>query len=86
MLHQVVIRIARERERIQAQRVDDRQLEQSKIGIRSGEVRKIERDDVVAEDERCAIGELVEAIKSRFEIAALYVNDRPVSARTAAKR
>ena len=69
VLYQVVIRIAWKRQRVQAQRVDNRKLQEAKVWVRGGEVRQIERNDVVADEKRGAIRQLVELPERSGEIA-----------------
>lgn len=68
VLYEVVIRIAWKRERVQAQRVDNRKLQQPKTRIRSREVREIKRDDVMADKKRHAFRKLVELPERSKEV------------------
>ena len=62
---QVVIRIAGKREGAETQRVHRGQSQQPQVGLRRFEVRQVESDQVVTENERRAFGKLVELREGR---------------------
>src|SRR5262249_41874206 len=59
VLDEMVVRIPRERQRIEVQRVDTRKLKQTELGFRRLEVRYIEANQIVAEQEFCALAKLI---------------------------
>ena len=69
VLDQVVVRILRERERTQHERVQGRTAEQSKIRCRGAQVRQVEVDQVVAEDDLRRFGEVVEFAQGIAELS-----------------
>ncbi|HSF22436.1 MAG TPA: hypothetical protein VLA81_10365, partial [Burkholderiales bacterium] len=69
MLDEVVVRIPRERQRIEAQGVDTWKLKQTEFRIRRLEMRYIESDQIVAEQELRAVGKLIEAAKCLLNVA-----------------
>ena len=69
VLDQPVVRVAGEGERIQAQRVDARESQQSQIGSGGLQMRHVELDQVVAEQAARAVGERVELLQRRGQIA-----------------
>lgn len=66
---QMVIGVAREGQRVEPERIDDRQLQQSQAGAQGGQLRQVEMQDVVAEYEGGAIGEFIELVKRGTDIA-----------------
>jgi hypothetical protein len=70
VLHQVVVRVARKGERTEPQRVDVGQLQQLERRIDGSQVRAVEGDQVVAEQERRAVRQCVEALQRGAEVAA----------------
>jgi hypothetical protein len=77
VLHQVVIRIARKRERTETERVDPRQSQQSKIGVRGCKMLGIELDDVVTDKEIGALGKFIQTLQGGRKIATLEMEDLP---------
>jgi len=63
--------IAREGERIEAQRVDGRQLERAQARIDGGKVGQVEIDQVVAKHERGAFGHGVQSFQGVGQVALL---------------
>ncbi len=57
MLYQVVVRVARECERVKAQRIDRWLIEKPQVGFSCAQLRQIERDQVVTDDERRGVAE-----------------------------
>ena len=70
MLDEVVIGIAGEGQRIEPQRIYRRQPQKPKIGFCLGEVREVEDDQVVAQQEVGPIGEVVQLGQCRRQVAA----------------
>ena len=69
MLDQVVVRVARERERIQPQRVHLRQPQQTQVRIGSGQVLRVEVDQVVPDQKRGTVGQPIELGETRLQMA-----------------
>ena len=65
LLDQVVVRVLRERQGAQVERVDRGQVEQREVRRLRGEETEIVLDDVVSDEERRAVGEGVESGKRR---------------------
>ena len=63
MLDQVVVRILRERQWTQHEGVQGRAAQQPKIRCRRAQVRQVEADQVVAEDDVRRFGEVVEFVQ-----------------------
>ena len=70
VLDQVVIGIARKGEGIEPQRIDGRQPQQPKIGLCRGEMRQVEEDQVVPQQEVGSTRELVQPRQCRCQVAA----------------
>ena len=70
MLDQAVVGVARKGQRIQAERVHHRQLQQLQVGTGCRQVRPVEGDEVVAKDECRRAGEFVEHCQSLGQVAA----------------
>ena len=70
VLDEMVVRVPRERQRIEAEGVDARKVEQAEVRIRRGAVWGVEGDEIVAEQEFCALRELVEAVERLGNVAA----------------
>ena len=71
VLDQVVIGIARECQRVQAQRVYGRQVQQAQVRLCGGEMRKVVGDQVVTQDEGRAFGQGIELCQCGSQIAAV---------------
>ncbi|TLD45438.1 MAG: hypothetical protein FAZ92_02292 [Accumulibacter sp.] len=69
VLDEVVIRVARKGQRIQPQRIDDRQFEESQSRRDRGEMRAVEGEQIVAEDEAATAGQCIETGERRRQIA-----------------
>ena len=65
----MVVRILREGERTQHERVQGREAEQPEIRCRRAQVRQVEVDQVVAEDDVRAFGEVVEFAQGTVKLA-----------------
>ena len=70
VLDQVVIRVAREGERIEPQRIDRRELQEPKFGLCRGKMRQVEAEQIVAQKELGASGEIVHSRQRRRQVAA----------------
>ena len=70
MLDQAVVRVLREGEWTQHERVQGRAAEQPKIRCRRAQVRQVEVDQVVAEDDVRRCGEIVEFVQGIAQLAA----------------
>ena len=70
VLDQVVIGVAGKRQRIEPQRIDRRQLQQPKIGLRRCQMRKIKSNQVMTEQKGRALGESVQLGQRRRQVAA----------------
>ena len=71
VLDEMVIRVARERQRVEPQRVYRRHLQQPQPGARGLQVGDVELDEIVAEQKSGAVGEVVEVGQRLLESAAL---------------
>ena len=71
VLDEVVVGIARKRQRVQAQRVDGGQAQQAQIRLRSSQMRQVVGDQVVAQHERRAVGQGIELRQCGSQIAAV---------------
>ena len=71
VLDEMVIRVARERQRVEPQSVHRRHLQQPHPRARGSQMGEVELDEVVAEQEARAIGEIVKVGQSLLEAAAL---------------
>ena len=70
VLYEVVIGVAGKGERAEAEGVHRRQFEQPQIGLLRPQVGQVESDQVVAEDEGGAVGEIIEPLQRRAQAAA----------------
>ena len=70
VLDEVVVGIAGEGERVQPQRVDRGKAKQPEVGLGGGELRQVEEDQVVAQNEPGAVGKVVEVSQRPLEVAA----------------
>ena len=61
VLDEMVIRVARERQRVEPQRVHRRHLQQPQPGARGLQMGEVELDEIVAEHEARAVGKIVKA-------------------------
>ena len=71
VLDQAVVRVLREGEWTQHERVQGRTAEQPEIRCRRAQVRQVEVDQVVAEDDVRRFGEVVEFVQGTVELAWL---------------
>ena len=71
VLDEMVIRVARERQRIEPQRVHRRHLQQPQSRARGLQMGDVELDEIVAEQEARAIREIVKICQGLIEAAAL---------------
>ena len=80
VLDEAVIRVARERQGVEPQRVHHRHLQQPQPGVGGAQMGDVELDEVVAEQESRTVGEIVEVGQRSIEGAALLREyDRSVS-------
>ena len=70
VLDQVVVGVARECEGVQPQRVDRGKAKQPKARLRGGEVRQVEENQVVAQNEPGAVGKVVQSGRRSPEVVA----------------
>ena len=75
VLHEMVIRVERERQRVDPQRVHRRHLQQPQSGARGLQMGEVELDEVVAEHEARAVGEIVKVGQCLIQAAALLGED-----------
>ena len=71
MLDEVVIWVAGVGERVEPQRIDRRQPQQPKVGLCRGEVRQVEENQVVAQQEGGTLREIVQVCQGRAEVTVL---------------
>ncbi len=70
MLDQLVIRVARKGEGIEPQRIHRRQPKKPEIGFRGFQMRKVEEDQVVAQQEVGTVREIVQSCQCRAKVTA----------------
>ena len=70
VLDQVVVGVAREGEGIQPQRIDRREPQEPKFGLCRSQMRQVEAEQVVAEKEFGASGEIVHSRQRGRQVAA----------------
>ena len=70
VLDQVVIGVAGKGQRTEAQRIHRRQPHEPQVGVCCREMRKVEGDQVVAQDKGRAVGEIVQLRQRRRQTAA----------------
>ena len=75
VLDQMVIRVAREGEGVEPERVDSRQSQQAQVGTSGLQMGKVELDQIVAKQEVSALGEAVQLSQRLFEAAARQRKD-----------
>jgi len=84
VLDEVMIRIARKSQWVQAQSIDGGFFQQPQIGLDGAQLRQIESDQVMAKEKSGAIGKLIERIKRAGQrarrkgqgVAAIAANPR----------
>ena len=75
VLDKMVIRVAREGEGVEPERVDSRQSQQAQVGTSGLQMGKVELDQIVAKQEVRALGEVVQLSQRLFEAAARQGKD-----------
>ena len=86
VLDEVMVRMSWKGERIEPQSVHHRHLQEPEVGIRRREMRKIEGERIVVQRKGRTLGERIQILQHRRQVAASEDQWRPpVSGRTAAK-
>ena len=70
--------IARKGQRIQAQRIDGWFVQQPQIGLHRAQLRQVERDQVVPQDECSAVGQAIQGVERMGQLAR-WKGDRGAS-------
>ena len=78
VLDEVVIGVAGKGEGTQQQRIDRRQIQQAQVRLGGPEVRQVESDQVVAEQEVGAVCQLVKPVQCRLKAHAAFGKGQPV--------